>query len=87
MSKEMKFAKVGEQNFSTEIFRHTKVIERRRRPVYELKDLNKTPLEGQFYVEGLTPVRISKQTTYTIIKILDWRVRRGIKDYLVRWTG
>jgi len=88
ISKEkMKFAKGGEQNFSMEIFRITKVIERRPRPVYELEDLNKTPIEGQFYAEELTPVRISKETTYKIDKILDKRVRRGIKDYLVRWIG
>ena len=37
ISKEsMKFAKCGEQNFSTEIFRIAKVIERRPRPVFEL---------------------------------------------------
>jgi len=47
ISKEkMKFAKGGEQTFSTEIFRITKVIEREPRPVYELGDLNKTPIEG-----------------------------------------
>jgi len=45
----MKFAKCGEQTLSTEVFRITKVIERRPRPVYELEDLNKTPIEGQFY--------------------------------------
>jgi len=38
----MKFPKAGEQNFSTEVFRITKVIERRPRPVYELEDFNKT---------------------------------------------
>jgi len=49
ISKEkMKFAKGGEQTFSTEIFRITKVIERRPRPVYELEDLNKSPIQGQF---------------------------------------
>ena len=54
ISKEkMKFAKSGEQTFSTEIFRITKIIERRPRPVYELEDLNKTPIEGQFYAEEL----------------------------------
>jgi len=61
ISKEkMKFAKGGEQNFSTEIFRITKVKERRPRPVYEPEDLNKTPTEGQFYGEELIPVRNSK---------------------------
>jgi len=45
ISKEkMKFAKDGEQTFSTEIFRVTKVIEREPRPVYELEDLNKAPI-------------------------------------------
>ena len=44
-------------------------------------------MDGQFYGEELTPVRIYKQTTYKIDKILDKRVRRGIKEYLVRWRG
>jgi len=83
----MKFAKGGEHNFSTEIFRITKIIERRPRPVYEVEDLYKTPIEGQLYVEELTHVHISKETIYKIDKILDKRVRRGIKEYLVRWEG
>ena len=86
-NKKMKFAKGGEQTFSTEIFRVTKVIERRPRSVYELEDLNKTPIEGQFYAEELAPVRITEQTAYKIDKILDKRVRRGIREYLVRWKG
>jgi len=83
----MKFPKGGEQNFSTEVFRITKIIERRQRPVYELEDLNKTPIEGQLYGAELTPVCTSKETTYKIDKILDKRFRRGIKEYLVRWKG
>ena len=83
----MKFAKGAEHNFSQEIFRINKVIKRTPRPVYELEDLNKTPIEGQFYQEELTPVRITKQTVYKIDKILDKRVRRGIREYLVRWQG
>jgi hypothetical protein len=88
ISKEkMKFKKGAEQNFSQEIFRINKVVKRTPRPVYELEDLNKTPIEGQFYQEELTPVRITEQTTYKINKILDKRVRRGIQKYLVRWQG
>jgi len=83
----MKFAKGGEQNFCTEIYRITKVIDMRPRPVYELEDLNKTPIEGQFYGEELTRVRISKETTYKIDKILDKRVGCGNKEYIVRWKG
>ena len=80
----MKFSKGAEQNFSIEIFRITKVIQKRQRPVNEMKDLNKTLIYGQFYGEELTPVRISKQTTYKIDKILVKRVKRGIQEYLVR---
>ena len=78
-NEKMKFAKGGEQTFSAEIFRITKVIERRPRPVYELEELNKTPIEGQFYGEELKPVRIWKETTYKIDKIIDKQVR-CVKD-------
>jgi len=62
-------------------------MERRPRPVYEPEDLNKPPIEGQFYAEELTPVRISKETTYKIDKILDKRIIGGIRECLVRWKG
>ena len=58
----MKVAKSAEQNFSTEIFRIAKVIERRPRALYELEDLNGTPIEGQFYLEELTRVRVTRRT-------------------------
>jgi len=83
----MNFAKASEQNFSTEIFRISKIIYRTPRPAYELEDLNKTPIDGLFYGEEFTPVRISKRTVYQIHKILRQRRRRGILDYLVSWRG
>ena len=40
ISKEkMKFAKGGEQNYTTEIFKVRKVVHRTPRPVFELEDL------------------------------------------------
>jgi len=60
----MKFAKGGEQNYTTEIFRIIKVSRRTPRPVYELEDLNENAIEGQFNGEELTPVRISKRTKF-----------------------
>jgi hypothetical protein len=63
------------------------VIHRSPRPVYELQDLNGKLIEGQFYEEELSPVRISKRTNYKVDKILGKRVRRGILEYLVRWRG
>jgi len=88
ISKEkLKFKKVSKQNFGQEMFRINKFIKRTPRPVYELEALNKPPIEGQFYQEELTPIPITKQTTYKIDKLLDKRVRRGIQEYLVRWQG
>jgi len=83
----MKFAKGAEQNFSTDIFRIAKVIESRPRPLYELDDLNGTPIEGQFYQKKLTRVRGTRRTVYKIDKILDRRVRRGFPENLVLWRG
>ena len=82
-----KFANSAEQNYSTEVFHIFKVIHRIPRPVYELEDLNKRSIEGQFYHEELSPVRITKRSTFQIDKILGQRFRRGIRYYLVRWKG
>jgi len=57
------------------------------RHVYELEDLNGKVIEGQFYGEKLTPVRNLKRTQFQIGKILRTRVRRGIREYLVRRKG
>jgi len=83
----MRFAKAAEQNFSTEIFTVEKVISRRPSTVYELEYLNTTPIDGQFYREELIPVRTTNWTAYKIDKILDKRVKRGIREYLVLWRG
>ena len=63
ISKEnMKFAKGFEHNFSTEIFRIAKVIELSPRLIYEPEDQNKSPIDGQFYQEELTPVSVTRHT-------------------------
>ena len=82
-----KFAKSPEQNFSTEIFRIIKVIHRTPRPVFELEDLNRKVIDGQFYEEELTTVRVTKQTQFQNDKFLATRTRRGIKQHPVRWKG
>jgi hypothetical protein len=83
----IKFAQGSEQNFSTEIFKIVKVIRRIPRPLYELQDLNGTPIDGTFYQEELVPVRISKRTVFKIHKILSKRVNKGIRDVLLSWKG
>ena len=64
----LKFAKVGEQNYTTEIFRIPKVVRRAPRPVYELQDLLGKHIDGQFYAEELSPVLDTKATTYAVEK-------------------
>ena len=76
----IKFKKGAEENFSREIFLINKFIKRTPRPVYELEDLNNTPIEGQFYQEELTPVRITKQTMYKIDETLDKMFRRAVEN-------
>ena len=61
-----RFVKAAEHNFSTEIFSIVKAIHRRPRVVYEVEDLNGTPIDVQFYQEELTPVRITRRRTYKI---------------------
>ena len=88
ISKEkMKFAKGGEQNYTTEVFRIIKVIRRTPRSLYELEDLNQKVIDRQFFNEVLTPVHITKRTMFQILKILSARVKRGIREYVVRWRG
>ena len=84
---EAKFAKSSEENFSTDVFRIVKVFPRTPRPVYDLEDLNKQAIQGHFYQEELTPVSVSKDTVFKIDKIIDTRMRRGIKEHKVRWLG
>jgi transposase InsO family protein len=69
ISKEkLRFAKGAEQNYTTEIFRIIKVIYRTPRPVYELVDLNNTPIDGHFYGEVMGPVHVSDRTVCKIEK-------------------
>jgi len=82
----MRFAKAAEQNFSTEIFMVTKVIDRHPRVVYEHEVLNGIPIDAQFYREELTPVRITERTSYKIDKTGQEGQTRHSR-YLVRWRG
>jgi hypothetical protein len=83
----LKFAKGKEQNYTTVIFMIRNVLNRSPRPVCELERLVGTQIGGQFHSEGISPVSISRRTTYKIDKILKKRRRLGILEYLVRWKG
>ena len=52
--------------------------------MYELENLNQKVIDGQFFNEVLQPVRVTKLTTFQIDKILATRIKRGIREYLIR---
>ena len=83
----LKFVEGGEQNYTTEIFRIRKVVLTITRPVYELQDLLGKNIDGQIYAAELSPVLVTKNTTYEIDKILRTRTNRGTLEYLVRWRA
>jgi hypothetical protein len=60
-----------------EVFQIIKIICRTPVPGYELEDLKQEVINGQFYNEELTPVRMNKCAIFKIDKILYTRVRRG----------
>ena len=80
----VKFAKVYEQTFSTEVFPVVKVIRRVPQTVYELSDLQSRPIEGQFYNYELVKVTVSPDTEFEIHKILRTRKNGGIKQHLLQ---
>lgn len=54
-------------------------------PVYVLKDLNGTPIEGTFYESQMKP---TSQNIYRIDKVLKRRTtKNGIKQIFVSWKG
>ena len=83
----MQFAKGFEENWTLEVFKISKVLRRSPRHLYKLENLRGESIDEQFYAEELTPVTITKKTEYLVDKILDSRVRRGIREHLVRWRG
>ena len=83
----LKFANGGEQNYTMEIFIISKVVRRDPRPVYELQDLLGKHIDGQFYAKELSPVLVTKTTTYAIDKIVHTKLRGENLEYLFRWKG
>jgi hypothetical protein len=78
------FAKGYLGHWSKEIFRVTSVL--RTDPVtYRLADASGEDLSGSFYAAELR--RVIPPDYYDVERVLDSRMRRGRKEYLVRWSG
>lgn len=84
------FAKGYERNFTEEIFKVTRVVQRQGIYIYEVCDLNDEPIDGFFYTEELVRVsseRFSKDRTFKIDTVLDSKGRGKNKKLLIRWKG
>ena len=56
----------------------------RLRVLYKLEDMTGEPLDGNFYPEQL---QLTNQSIYRVDSILQRRVRNGVLQVYVKWTG
>ena len=50
------------------------------RSVYELEDLNRTPIDKQTHLVEMSPGRVTRCAVYEIDGILDKWVRQGVRE-------
>lgn len=79
------FERVYDQKFSGEEFIVAKRYTRQDIPVYRLKDLAGTMLDGTFYENEIQKVVIPKNKHYKIDKVLKYKTAGKQKQALVRW--
>lgn len=80
------FDKKYEQSFTDEVFKVSDIIPRFP-PVYKLEDYDGEPIQGSFYEAELQKVKMSRDKTYQVDKILKRRTVRGEKQVLVSWKN
>jgi hypothetical protein len=74
-------------NWSEEIF-VIHEVKKRHRPVYKLKDLQGTAIEGVFYEPELQRVRKrTKEDLFVIEKVIQTKGAGRAKKHLVKWRG
>lgn len=84
------FEKGYERNWSEEIFRITKVVNRQGLQVYELHDLADELIDGFFYTEEISPVhekRMTQNQDYKIERVIREKGRGAKKQLFVSWVG
>jgi hypothetical protein len=77
------FTKGYYPNFTDELFKIAQV-KRTNPPSYRITDLRGEEIKGIFYTQEL--VRTSEETAHRA-EVLKTRVRKGVKEHLVRWIG
>jgi hypothetical protein len=75
------------KNFSTEIFRVVRIIQRMPQPVYELSDMQARHIEGKFYNYEVVKVTVSPESQFQIDKIVRTRNKGDNKQHLIKRRG
>ena len=82
------FEKDYETNYTDLIY---KIVDVRRSDnfyIYQVVDLHDDPIKGWFYEEELSKTHIAKYPKFhRIAKILRERKKKGVTEYLIRWSG
>jgi len=82
------FEKAYYQNYTDEIFFIEHVSTGTKPTTYRVADVEGDLLEGIFYRQELTPVRIGSESTYAVENVLKETIRKDGKKYLfVKWRG
>jgi len=55
-------------------------------PTYSIKDFSGEAVKGKFYAEELQRVK-KDPSVFEVEKVVRSRIRKGKKEYLVRWMG
>lgn len=79
-----KFSRGYEQNYTTEVFRVSKILAHLPITMYTVSDLENQKILGNFYAEELSAV---KGDVFLVEKIVDRKKIRNIKHVLVKWEG
>ena len=77
------FEKGYEPNWSEELFKVV-TVQRTNPRTYKLEDMESEPVIGTFYRQNLLK---STQDIYFIDKVLAKRVKKGVKEVKVQWSG
>ena len=74
-------------NYTQEVFEVEKVIRKRRPKTTQLKNTEGNPIVGKFYDTELSRTKSDRDPKLVIDQVLQTRIRRVIKEYLVRWRN
>lgn len=80
------FAKGYTMSFTEEVFKIIKVIPHME-PVYEIEDLNREKVEGQFYEKEVQKVNYNPEGVFVVEEVIKTRGKGKNAQCFVKWRG